>query len=141
MRFHFARIVRATIFGSGVPVALRGIRHLVAGGTGTLLYIGLVAILIELVGLHPVTAILLSFPCLLVYTYLVNRTWVFQSKGAHWQLIPKFIVVTLVSLFLNVGIMHLVVDVAHFWYGWGLFLATLIVPITNFILGYVWAFR
>ncbi len=141
MQFQLARFLRATIFGSNVPVAIRGARHLVAGGTGTVLYIVIVATLVEVADLRPVTAALSSFVCLVVYTYLVNRSWVFQSNGAHQRAVPRFIVVTLVSLLVSIGIMYLVVDVAHIWYGWALLLATLIIPATNFMLNYTWVFR
>ena len=141
MQFQLARFLRATIVGSNVPVAIRGARHLVAGGTGTVLYIVIVATLIEVADVRPVPAALSSFVCLVVYTYLVSRSWVFQSNRAHRRVVPRFIVVTLVSLLLSVGIMYLVVDVAHIWYGWALLLATLIIPATNFMLNYTWVFR
>ncbi len=72
MQFQLARFLRATIVGSNVPVAIRGARHLVAGGTGTVLYIVIVATLVEVADLRPVTAALSSFVCLVVYTYLVK---------------------------------------------------------------------
>ena len=141
MRFPLAHFLRATIFRSNVPVAVLAARHLVAGGTGTVLYILLVATLIEVAGVRPVPAALSSFVCLVVYSYLVSRSWVFQSNGAHQRVAPRFIVVTLVSLLLSVGIMYLVFDIAHIWYGWALLLSTLIIPATNFTLNYTWVFR
>ncbi len=141
MQFQLARFLRATSFGSNDPVAIRGARHLVAGGTGTVLYIVIVATLIEVAGVRPVPAALSSYLCLAVYTYLVSRSWVFQSNAAHQRVAPKFFVVTLVSLLLNVGIMYLVVDITHNWYGWGLLLSLLIIPATNFMLNYAWVFR
>jgi putative flippase GtrA len=123
------------------PVHIRGIRHLIANGSGTVLYIGMVASLVELLSIDPIAAVVMSVVVFEIYTYLVNRLWVHAATSDHQQAVPRFIVVTLVALGLNTGIMWLTVDVLQLPYYWALVIATLVVPPTNFLLNYLWVFR
>lgn len=119
----------------------RWLRHLAAGGAGTLLYLLLVALFVELVELHPVTSVVIAFVLMELYTYLINRAWVYAPKEGHAYAIPRFLTVTVVALSLNTGIMYLLVESLALWYVWGLVATTLVVPPTNFFLNYFWAFR
>lgn len=119
----------------------RGIRHLLAGGAGTLLYMVLVAAFVELVRLQPVTSVVLAFVVFEVYTYAVNRAWVYVPKQGHDYAVPRFLIVTAVSLGLNTGIMYVIVELLGMWYFWGLVATALVVPPTNFLLNYFWAFK
>jgi putative flippase GtrA len=119
----------------------RFLRHLMAGGIGTLMYAGSLAFLVEIVRLHPVTGVFFAFILLEIYTYIVNRLWVYTASNRHIQAIPRFIITIFIALFLNMGIMYLVVEVFDWWYGFGLVCAVLIVPLTNFMLNYYWVFN
>jgi putative flippase GtrA len=137
-----AALVRQVIVPShDSPLHVRGIRHLIANGSGTLLYIGMVAALVETSVLGPVMAVVASVVVFEIYTYLVNRLWVHAATGAHTEAVPRFVVVTLVALGLNTGIMWLTVAALHLPYYWALVIATFIVPPTNFLLNYLWVFR
>ena len=132
----------SVLFGSTkVTMTSRFARHLIGGGVGTLLYMGIVAILVELFNLDPVLSVAISFVLLELYTYLINRIWVYESRRTHGYAMPRFLIVAIVALSLNTGVMHLVVDIASLWYGWGLLLTVLLVPPTNFLLNYYWAFK
>ena len=119
----------------------RLIRHLVAGGAGTLLYMLLVALCVEVAGLHPVASVVIAFIIMEIYTYLINRAWVYAPKEGHAYAIPRFLTVTVVALSLNTGIMYLIVESLELWYVWGLVATALVVPPTNFLLNYFWAFK
>ena len=119
----------------------RLMRHLAAGGAGTVLYILLVALFVEVAGLHPVASVVVAFFIIVIYTYLINRAWVYAPKEGHAYAIPRFLTVTAVGLFLNTGIMYLIVESLELWYVWGLVATTLVVPPTNFLLNYFWAFK
>jgi putative flippase GtrA len=122
-------------------ILVRWIRHLLAGGFGTLLYIGMVAFLVEVTGLHPVTSVIVAFIVMELYTYTIFRAWVYSPKNGHTHTVPRFLVVTAVALALNTGLMYLVVETLGYWYGWGLLVTALFVPATNFLLNYYWAFK
>jgi putative flippase GtrA len=57
-------------------VHARGVRHLIANGAGTILYVGMVAALVEIARLDPVPAVVVSVVVFEIYTYWVNRRWV-----------------------------------------------------------------
>jgi putative flippase GtrA len=124
-----------------IGVTGRALRHLIAGGIATLLYMGLVALQVELLKLHPVLATCIAFLLMEIFLYLINRRWVYESTGGHGAAIARYLVVIAVALGLNSGIMALTVDVLGLWYVWGLVGSTLIVPLTNFLLNFYWAFR
>jgi putative flippase GtrA len=122
-------------------ILVRWIRHLVAGGFGTLLYMALVALLVEVTGLHPVTSVVVAFIALEIYTYGIFRAWVYSPTNGHTQTIPRFLFVAALALGLNAGLMYLIVEALGYWYGWGLLITALVVPATNFLLNYYWAFK
>lgn len=119
----------------------RWFRHLIAGGIGTLLYISLVAVFVEIFLLHPITGTVISFFILELYTYIIFRKWVYNAQNPHITAVPRFIIATAVALFLNAGIMYLIVEIFHWWYGFGIICAAAILPPTNFLINYYWTFR
>jgi len=126
---------------SDVGMLSRAFRHAIAGGIGTIVYMANVAILVELVGVNAVVSSAFAFVTLEVYTYAINRLWVYESQRQHGYAIPRFLIVTCAGLFLNTGIMYMVVELFGLWYVWGLVATTLIVPPTNFLLNFYWAFK
>ena len=135
-------LIQRILFSTGkVHVGHRAVRHLIAGGIGTVLYLASAAFLVEIGGLHPITSVIVSSLLLDVYTYALSRSWVYEPTMTHSYAVPRFVFVIVLALALNAGIMHLAVNILNLWYVWGLALATLIVPTTNFLLSYYWAFR
>ena len=137
----FAMIRQVAVPSHDNPVHIRGMRHLIANGSGAALYLGIVAALVELLEFGPVRAVVFSVLVFEIYTYLVNRLWVHAATTAHQQAIPRFVMATLFALGLNTGIMWGTVDLLHFEYYWGLANATLVIPPTNFLLNCFWVFR
>ena len=122
-------------------ISARFVRHLLVGGTSTAFYmIGLV-LLVEFVGIHAVFSAMISFLCSTVFTYTLNHLWVYRSQLGHSRSVPRFLVVIAVAFTLNTLIMFLTVNILDWWYIWGLVFATAIVPPTNFLLNYYWAFE
>lgn len=119
----------------------RWIRHLLAGGIGTILYFSFTTLIVEFLHFHPVLAVLCSTLMVIIYTYAINRLWVYNSTHNHSYAIPRYFVVVLLALGLNSGIMYVVVELIEVWYVYGLFISVLIVPPTNFLLNYYWAFK
>jgi putative flippase GtrA len=134
-------IPRLLFDNSNIGGFSRLIRHLIAGGTGTLFYMVFVAVLVELAGMHPVTSVIICSLLLDVFIYVISRTWVYNSTMSHAYALPRFVFILIVALALNSGIMYLTVNIFELWYVWGLVFATFIVPATNYILSYYWAFR
>ena len=124
-----------------LPTVARWLRYGLVGGAGTLLYMALVVLGVELAGLDPTTSALIAFIIMDVFIYGLNRSWVFGSRRRHVVALPRFVVVSLVGLVLNAGIMYATVHMLEMWYALGLVGATLIVPPTNYLLNAYWCFR
>lgn len=137
----FNSIIDNLIRNSDVGIFNRAIRHFMAGGMGTLFYMVLVAILVELVHLHPVPSASLAFLLIVLYTYIINRKWVYDPTREHAYAIPRFIALEFIALFLNTAIMYVAVETMGLSYIWGLIATTIIIPPTNFLLSYYWAFK
>jgi putative flippase GtrA len=137
----FHSIPHALFSHGNVSAFSRFIRHLIVGGAGTLLYIACIAFLVEFLDFHPVTSVVLAFSLVVAYTYSANRSWVYQSKLSHRYSLLRFLVVISISFLLNTGIMYGAVEVVGLWYGWGLVATALIIPISNFYLNLLWAFK
>ena len=136
------QLVRRALSKNGnVTTTDRAIRHLIVGGIGTLAYLACVAFLVEYMSVDPVLSVIFCFGFLQYVIYSANRKWVYESTLGHLYALPRFGIVILVSWILNAGVMYVVVDLYGWWYVWGLIMATAIVPVTNFVLNTLWAFR
>lgn len=124
-----------------VNIQGRFIRYIIVGGAGTILYMGIVILLVEYLNVDPTISVMYSMVVLLVYTYIMHRKWVYESRSAHKESIPKFMFAAVIGLLLNYSIMFITVDIIGFWYIWGLFSTIVIVPPTNFIINYLWTFK
>jgi putative flippase GtrA len=134
-------MIESIIRGSDVSIFHRAFRHLVAGGIGTLIYIGLVAAGVEILALHPVTSAVAAFIVLEIFTYAINRSWVYLASRDHHYAVPRFLIVSVVGIVLNAAIMYVIVESFGLAYGWGLLATTIVVPPTNFLLNFFWAFK
>ena len=138
----FSNILSNLLFKKkSVGIINRWIRHLIAGGLGTLIYFVGVAFFVEILSLHPVHSSIVSFLLMEAYIYVIQRIWVYQSSQSHGYCFPRYVVVTIIALLLNAGLMYAAVEMMSWHYIWGLVITTLIVPPTNFLLNYYWAFK
>ncbi len=138
----FLNVITGALFRkTGVGMANRALRHLIIGGLGTVFYIVLVATFVELFHIHPVLSAILAVLAVILFTYVFNRNWVYHTTQGHHHAVPRFLAVVCVSLLLNAGIMYITVEIMQAWYAWALVAATLIVPPTNFLLNFYWAFK
>jgi len=133
--------IQKLLYGGSAGMMDRWIRHILAGGIGTLLYFTLTSLMVEYLQIHPVNAVLCSSLIVIIYTYFLNRVWVYSSTRRHSETIPRFIVVVMVAVGLNSGIMYIVVEIINLWYIYGLLISIFVVPPTNFLLNYYWAFK
>lgn len=134
--------ISTLLFGkTSIGIITRYIRHLIAGGIGTLFYVGFLTYFVEIFSLHPVISATVAFLLLEIYIYIAYRIWVYSPSRGHTYSIPRYIIVTSIALLLNSSLMYLTVEILQLWYLWGLVFAALIVPLTNFLISYYWAFR
>jgi putative flippase GtrA len=119
----------------------RVVRHLIAGGSGTAGYFIFVALLVEKMAVSPVLSVVISYSVLALYTYLINRRWVYDTRSKHLPTIFRFLVLLMLGYFLNTSIMYVATEILAQSYLWGLFASVAILPATNFAIGYLWVFK
>ena len=117
------------------------IRYAVVGVIGTAVHFGVLAALVELFGVEPVTSSTIGFIVTVIVSYVLNHRWTFRSDRGHRSALPRYIIVSITGMLLNTGIMFLTVHVFGLWYILGQCLVVVVVPITNFALNYRWSFR
>lgn len=115
-------------------------RFVSVGGLATLLHIALFVAAVELIKLSPVSASVVAFSGAFILSYILNRRWTFSSRGRHQVELPRFFLVALSGLLLNVLIIYVVVEVYSSPYLFGLALVVMLVPLLSYVLNKNWAF-
>ena len=96
------------------------IRFGISGGLATFTHVAVFVLLVEWVHIRPLYAAVPAFVAAVGVSYGMNYRWTFESDGPHHALLPRFVLVALAGLGLNLLITYLVVDVGHYWYGYAL---------------------
>jgi len=117
------------------------LRFAVSGGLATVMHVGVFVFLVEWFALRPVLAATPAFVFALFVSYGMNYHWTFSASSPHRRMLPRFIMVALLGLALNLGITYAVVDVGHYWYGYALLLIIFFVPLMTFFLSKFWVFN
>lgn len=117
------------------------LRFAVSGGLATVTHVVTFVVLVEYLAVRPVSAAGIAFVVAIFVSYGMNYHWTFSVTGPHRVLLPRFFLVALLGLVLNIGITYVVVDVAGYWYGYALLLVLLVVPAMTFVLSKLWVFN
>ena len=112
----------------------------VTGGAATVTHVGAFVLFVELLALTPVVASVPSFLLALSVSYYGNRNFTFKSAGSHAAELPKYTIVAVSGLLMNVAITYVVVDILAAWYAIALVLVVTIVPTVTFWLSRKWVF-
>jgi putative flippase GtrA len=125
----------------GISLRRRAVRHLIVGGSGTAGYFIIVTLLVEKMAVPPVWSVIITYPALALYTYLMSRRWVYSTSSKHLPAILRFVALLMLGFVLNTGIMYVATESLAQSYLWGLFASAAIVPATNFAISYLWVFK
>ncbi len=117
------------------------LRFAVSGSVATTVHVGVFTLLVEWLALRPLLAVAPSFIVALFFSYGINYHWTFSASAPHQTMLPRFVVVALLGLSLNLIITYLVVDIGHYWYGYALLLIVLFIPLITFFLSRFWVFN
>ena len=115
-------------------------RYSLVGVFSVLLYYISLVFLVEVMKVNPTLASAYAFGLILVFAYILNYYWTFQSKNRHTYVIPRFILTSLLGLLLNSGVMFVSVEILGLWYLVGASIGIVIGPVSNFILNSNWSF-
>ena len=117
------------------------LRFGITGVLATLTHALVLAGLVELLTVPAVLASVPAFGTALLLSYGLNYHWTFQALGEHRMVFPRFTLVAVTGLVLNVGITYLVVNVGGLWYGYALLAVIVSVPLLTYLLSNYWVFR
>lgn len=138
----------ASFLGRKIPALFQLAKFVLVGALNTFVYLGVFNLLIFITDITKGLVILVitgfSFSCSVIHSYFWNKFWTFEQKEApKGKEFAKFFIVAWVGFFLNVGIVHLIVNLIgpqfgvfeKIWANIGAITATICVFMWNF-LGY-----
>lgn len=113
----------------------------VVGMLATLIHIIVFTILVESSFIAPAIASVPAFLVVLLFSYTANHKWTFQAFGLHHIYLPKFALVSISGLSLNVLITYTTVDLLHLWYGFSLAFVLIVVPAMTYLINRNWTYK
>jgi putative flippase GtrA len=119
----------------------RLVRYGVAGGCAAATHLGTLTALVELAGERPVVASTVGYVLAVAVSYLLQRAWVFDRRGRHRRLLPRFLAVTGVGLALNTVVLGVGTEVLSLHYVAAQAVALVLIPVSNYLLNSLWTFR
>jgi len=117
------------------------LRFAISGGLATATHVLVFITLVEWLSVRPVVSAGAAFIFALFVSYGMNYHWTFSVSGPHRVMLPRFALVAVLGLLLNLGITYAVVDMAGYWYGYALLLVVLLVPLVTFVISKLWVFN
>lgn len=127
--------------GLGIRFARRTLfMYAAVGLIATSVHFSVLLVLVELLTVEEVLASAAAFAVAALTSYQLNRIWSFRSRRRHRTALPRYIVVALSGLLLNVVIMRIGLYVLNVWYVAAQTAVFIVVPLTTFVLNSVWTF-
>jgi putative flippase GtrA len=117
------------------------IRFGISGVLATLTHIAVFVLFVEWLDVRPLYAAVPAFLAAVGVSYGMNYSWTFAADGPHQVMLPRFVLVALAGLGLNLLITWLIVDVGRYWYGYALVAIVVLVPLMTFSLSKWWVFH
>lgn len=115
------------------------------GGLTTLVNWGLYWVLVNWFGVHFLVSTVIAQIASILFAYVTNRIWVFESKvhgfrGIAMEML-RFFGCRGVSILLDLGCMKVGVDILHIDDTWMKLLSNVVVVIVNYVFSKVFIFR
>ena len=119
----------------------RLIRFGTVGSLATVVYYGLLWVMVEIFSISILVASSAAFIFVTIENYILHYTWTFRSTNAHAEAFPRFLLMNMGGFAINWLVMFAGVVVAGFNYLWVQALAIAIVIAWNLALSHLWIFR
>jgi putative flippase GtrA len=117
------------------------IRFGLAGVLATLTHVLVFVLLVEGFQMRAVIASVPAFLAAVGVSYALNYRWTFTASGPHRVMLPRFLLVSITGLLMNLLITWLFVDVLGLWYGLALLAVILVIPVSTYLLSRFWVFH
>jgi putative flippase GtrA len=112
-----------------------------AGAAGTAAHYAVLIALVETARVGPVPASIAGFCTGAIVNYTVNRGWVFRSRRAHREALPRFFAIAGVGLVVNALLMQLLTDAAGWPYLAAQVVTTGLLLLWHYAANAFWTFR
>ncbi len=118
------------------------LRYSIVGLSGTAVDFGGLLLLVEVGGMQPVVANVISVSLAIINNYLLNKFWTFsiEKKKKLKKEFAQFVVVSLVGLLINLLLLPLLIQLG-IWYVAAKVLIIGIVVLWNFFGNALWTFN
>ena len=116
------------------------IKFIIVGIITTLIHYAVLSVCFERLGISILISTLVAFSFAVLFSYLANYFFTFDSSEQHHKSLPKFCVTVLVGLLINMLVMHFAVTVGELDYRLAFVIATSLVMVNNFTLSKLWVF-
>ncbi|HUT22325.1 MAG TPA: GtrA family protein [Candidatus Bipolaricaulota bacterium] len=126
------------------PAARQFSKFALVGSIGTAIDFGILNLGVEILGLAVYLAATVSFFAAMTHNFLLNKYWTFSKNGCRAKFINqcfKYFSVSMVGLFINLGVMFVLIEGAGLWYNWAKVFATGLVIMWNFSINRQWTFK
>ena len=111
------------------------------GAFATLIHVSIFMMLVEIIGVSPVLASIPSFLVAMLFSYAANHRWTFQASTLHAIYLPRFSLVSVTGMSINVFITYMVVNLLGLEYGVALVMVVTSIPILTYLLNKNWTFK
>lgn len=116
-------------------------RYLIVGGSGFFLDVGVLYLIKQLIGASAILGVVCSQAIVIVYNFLLNKYWSFQSVSNVSGQFVRYLAVVAINYCSGVGAMYLFHDVFGYHYiGVRIVTVGFFVPI-NFLLYKYWIYK
>jgi len=116
------------------------VRYAGAGGVGTAVHYGTLALVVELFRVNPTPATAIGACAGAGINYVMNYHLTFASKSPHRRTLPRFLAIAALSAMISAAGMWYAVHRFHVHYLAAQLACTLLILITGYILNRVWTF-
>ena len=117
------------------------LKYIIVGISGTLLYLALLTIQIELLNIEIIIATITSYIVIIIGSYYLSYSWVFNSREKHLNAFVRYIVVVGLGFIINTMGMYLSINVFDLWYLTSQVVLLCLVAINNYLMNKLWAFK
>lgn len=120
------------------------VRFSIVGGLGTLVNLAVLWSLVELGSVWYISAAVLSFVAAVTFNFVGNKVFAFRDRrmgtGTLTSQYVKFTLVSIASLFINLAVLFLLVDMGGLWYIPSQVVAIVAATAGNFVGAKFWTF-
>ncbi len=123
------------------PALRQFAKYFLSGCLALAVHLAVLALLVELFATPAVIATAAGFAVGLVVNYAIQHAWVFGVAGAHERYFVRYVLITIVTFVLNIGLFWVGHHVIGLWYPVAQIVATGIVFILNFGINKLYTFN